>query len=91
MAFAQSLGRLLVVPTVEGHDRGSAAFRPLLLQRLQALQFPDAGGGPGLEEIQDDVAPAHPVQSEAFPFFILDDDVGGAVAAAAAAGNFGPH
>src|SRR5262249_28934363 len=65
----------------------SAAFRSLLLQRLQTLQFPDAWRGPGLEEIQDDIAPAHPVQREAFSAFILDDDVRGAVAAAA--GNLG--
>ena len=91
MAFAQTRDRLLVIPAVEGHDRRSAAFRPLLLQRLQALQFPDAWRGPGLEEIQDDVAPAHPVQREAFSFFILEDDVGGAVAAAAATGNPGPQ
>ena len=83
MAFAQIRDRLLVVPAVEGHDIRSAAFRSLLLQRLQTLQFPDAWRGPGLEEIQDDVAPAHPVQREAFSAFILDDDVRGAVAAAA--------
>ena len=89
MAFAQIRDRLLVVPAVEGHDIRSAAFRSLLLQRLQTLQFPDAWRGPGLEEIQDDVAPAHPVQREAFSAFILEDDVRGAVAAAAAAGNLG--
>jgi hypothetical protein len=87
MAFAQIRERLLVVPAVEGHDIRSAAFRSLLLQRLQTLQFPDAWRGPGLEEIQDDVAPARPVQREAFSAFILDDDVRGA--AAAAAGNLG--
>src|SRR5262249_50247285 len=53
------------------------------LDRLQTLQFPDAWRGPGLEEIQDDVAPTHPVQREAFSAFILDDDVRAAVAAAA--------
>ena len=83
MAFAQIRERLLVVPAVQGHDIRSAAFRSLLLQRLQTLQFPDAWRGPGLEEIQDDVAPAHPVQREAFSAFILEDDVRGAVAAAA--------
>src|SRR5262249_28796193 len=83
MAFAKTRARLLVVPAVEGHDIRSAAFRSLLLQRLQPLQFPDAWRGPGLEEIQDDVAPTHPVQREAFSAFILDDDVRGAVAAAA--------
>src|SRR5262249_38821239 len=89
MAFVQIRDRLLVVPAVEGHDIRSAAFRWLLLQRLQTLQFPDAWRGPGLEEIQDDVAPTHPVQREAFSAFILDDDVRGAVAAAA--GNLGPQ
>ena len=87
MAFAQIRDRLLVVPAVEGHDIRSAAFRSLLLQRLQTLQFPDAWRGPGLEEIQDDVVPAHPMQREAFSAFILDDDVGDALAAAA--GNLG--
>ena len=81
MAFAQIRERLLVVPAVEGHDIRSAAFRSLLLQRLQTLQFPDAWRGPGLEEIQDDVVPAHPMQREAFSAFILDDDVGDALAA----------
>src|SRR5205823_5728235 len=87
--FAQIRDRLLVVPAVEGHDIRSAAFRSLLLQPLQTSQFTDAWRGPGLEEIQDDVAPAHAVQREAFSAFILDDDVRGGVAAAA--GNLGLH
>src|SRR5438128_81947 len=74
-------------PDPPGYDIRSAAFRSLLLQRLQTLQFPDAWRGPGLEEIQDNVAPAHPVQREAFSAFILEDDVRDAVAAAA--GNLG--
>ena len=83
MAFAQFCERLFVVSAVQGYDIRSAAFRSLVLQRLQTLQFPDARRGPGLEKIQDDVAPAHPVEREAFSALILDDDVRGGVAAAA--------